>query len=138
MFGSAISFSLILGLLILVGTGCATNRGILTINERESQLNRTGVAVKINKIVDMRHFEPEPSDPSTPSLKRWDEINDKKITERAVARKRNSYGKAMGDILLPEGKTVGGLVESAVIKALRRLSLSGAKGKSTHGIVFHA
>jgi hypothetical protein len=33
---------------------------------------------------------------------------------RAIGRKRNGYGKALGDVVLPEGKTVSGLVESAL------------------------
>jgi hypothetical protein len=34
-----------------------------------------------------------------------------------VARKRNGWGKVLGDILLPEGRTVSDLVEEVVAKA---------------------
>ncbi len=33
---------------------------------------------------------------------------------RAIGRKRNGYGEALGDVVLPEGKTASGLVESAL------------------------
>jgi hypothetical protein len=33
---------------------------------------------------------------------------------RAIGRKKNGYGKALGDVVLPEGKTVSGLAESAL------------------------
>ena len=116
---SFISLSFMLVFLMIVGTGCALNRGILPITERESHVNTTGVPVQIHKIVDMRHFSLSPREASMPSLKYSNEINNKKITERAVARKRNGYGMALGDILLPEGKTVNGLIKSVAIKALR-------------------
>lgn len=38
---------------------------------------------------------------------------------RAIGRKRNGYGKALGDVVLPEGKTVSGLVESALTTGKR-------------------
>ncbi len=41
------------------------------------------------------------------------------ITSRALARKRGSYGNALGDIVLPEGRTVAGLVKGAMQKALQ-------------------
>ena len=56
-----------------------------------------------------------PAQASTPSLKNG-EIEDTKITSRAIARKRNSYGMALGDILLPEGKTVTDVVVNRLTK----------------------
>jgi hypothetical protein len=38
---------------------------------------------------------------------------------RAIARKRNAYGMALGDILLPEGRTVEAVVEEAIAAAFR-------------------
>jgi hypothetical protein len=42
------------------------------------------------------------------------EIKDPNITARAIARKRGGFGKALGDILLPEGRTVTQVVEEAL------------------------
>ena len=53
-----------------------------------------------------------------PSLKNPDEISDPDIKSRAIGRKRGGYGKAFGDILLPEGRTVAQVVREAVTRAL--------------------
>ena len=74
---------------ILFG-GCATNRGIVDVQVEDTANPASGKAVKIVKVVDKRKFELAPGSPSTPSLKNG-EVNDKSITSRAVARKRNAY-----------------------------------------------
>ena len=38
---------------------------------------------------------------------------------RAIARKRNTFGKALGDVLLPEGQTVPKLVGDALTRGFR-------------------
>jgi len=78
----------------------------------------SGPAVKITRVNDIRPFELRPAVASIPSLKDG-QINNKSITSRALARKRNSYGKALGDILLPEGSSVEDLVHSSAKKALQ-------------------
>lgn len=98
--------------------GCATSRGILDVKSDTGVNPLTGQAVKITSVVDNRIFELNPSTASIPSLK-GGEINDKTISSRAIARKRNSYGKALGDILLPEGRTVAMLAQEAVTRAFR-------------------
>ena len=77
-----------------------------------------GPTVRVVAPTDARAFELRPPKPSIPSLKNG-EIDDPSITSRAVARKRNGFGAAMGDILLPEDRTVQMLVEEAVVRALR-------------------
>ena len=99
----------------LLVTGCATSRGVLDIPEVSSATPLQGTALKIVSVTDQRDFQIKPRQADIPSLK-GSEINDFKITSRAIARKRNAYGKALGDILLPEGKTVMGLVESRLSK----------------------
>jgi len=106
------------GLLLVLASGCATNRGVLDVEELESSNPASGDAVSFVRIVDVRDFQIDPSQPSTPSLKN-DEIDDDAITLRAIARKRNGYGKALGDILLPEGKTVIDVVENRLALAFR-------------------
>jgi hypothetical protein len=77
------------------------------------------VFVKITEVRDLRKFDAHPSDLSTPSL--FDaEINNPRITSRAIARKRRaSFSYAGGDIMLPEGSTVAALVRSTAQKALQ-------------------
>ncbi len=102
----------------LIGSGCATNRGILDVRIDVPQDPAAGKAVRIEQVRDKRVFEVAPREASIPSLK-GAEINDQAITSRAIARKRNGYGKAIGDILLPEGRTVEDLVREALTKSFR-------------------
>jgi len=75
-----------------------------------------GKEIYIGSIADKRLFETKPPEPSTPSLDPGEEQGDK-IKLRAIARKRNSYGMGLGDILLPEGKTVNLLIDEALRQA---------------------
>lgn len=101
-----------------IATGCATSRGIVDVRVPEMANPDTATLVKITEVRDLRVFQIKPPQPSTPSLKN-DEVNDRTITRRAVARKRNTYGMALGDILLPAGKSVDQLARSALENALR-------------------
>ncbi len=103
--------------MVVLGSGCATNRGIIDVRVPHIQIPMEGQSVAITRVTDMRKFELAPPEASIPSLKNG-EINDKSITLRAIARKRNGFGKAMGDILLPEGRTVEDLVRESATKAL--------------------
>ena len=108
---------ILLGIAVL-GSGCATTRGVLEIEAEESVNPESGQAVKIVQVVDSREFQIDPPEADIPSLKN-DEIDDPAITSRAIARKRNGFGQALGDILLPEGQTVMDLVSSSLAKGLR-------------------
>ncbi len=112
----------LLVMLVLVGifSGCATNRGIIELNEEVSSNPETGTAIKFVRVSDKRVFQVSPPQANIPSLKYDEDINKPEIKSRAIARKRNAYGKALGDILLPEGKTIMGLVESNLSKGLRQ------------------
>jgi hypothetical protein len=69
--------------------------------------------------VDARKFEAAPSEPSIPSLKEPAQINDPQITSRALGRKRNGYGMAMGDVLLNPPQSASSLVGDALKAGLR-------------------
>jgi len=103
---------------MLILAGCATSRGVMDVKPKSVANPASGPAVTIARVTDRREFQLKPPDPSIPSLKNG-EINDSAITSRAIARKRNGYGKALGDILLPEGRTVEQLVEEALVRGLR-------------------
>lgn len=101
--------------------GCATNRAevdVLRPGDTQTPAPSNGKKVYISA-VDDRVFQIKPSSSDIPSLK-YDEIDDKSITERAIARKRNIFNMAIGDVLLPEGRTVSELVGNAVATAYRQ------------------
>lgn len=108
-------------LLVLI-VGCATNRS--EIDVKVPQLDQANIAPGNGKkvyitAVDERVFEINPRKADIPSLKN-DEITVRSITERAVARKRNGYGKGLGDVLLPSGRTLSALVSESVASAYRQ------------------
>ena len=99
-------------------TGCATNRGIIDVESSVSMNPVDGEAIKFTRVTDKRDFQLKPRQANIPSLKNG-EIDDPSITARAIARKRNTYGKALGDILLPDGKTVMDVVENRLSAGFR-------------------
>ena len=101
--------------------GCATNRAevdVLRPGDTQTPAPSNGKKVYISA-VDDRVFQIKPSSSDIPSLK-YDEIDEKSITELAIARKRNNFNMAIGDVLLPEGRTVSELVGNAVATAYRQ------------------
>ncbi len=106
-------------LAIFITAGCSTSRGIIDISKETSANPQQGQAVKFVRMTDKRVFKLNPRQADIPSLKNG-EIKDISITERAIARKRNGYGKALGDILLPEGKTVMDVVENRLSTGFRK------------------
>jgi hypothetical protein len=56
-----------------------------------------------------------------PSLQNPGEVNSGAITSRAIGRQRGGEGKALGNVLLPDGRTVELVVREAVTKALAEL-----------------
>jgi len=105
--------------LLVFSSSCATTRGELNLVPSIVENPATGPAVRIGAVEDVRRFELAPKEPSTPSLK-GGEIEDLAITSRAIGRKRNAYGKALGDILLPEGRTVAAVARESATNGLRR------------------
>lgn len=100
-------------------TGCATNRGIVSLHlpEEFSQEKSNGKYVLINSVVDNREFQENPKTQKIPSLGFGGaEKTSNIVKKRAIARKRNSFGKAMGDILLEDGQTV----ETVIRESLER------------------
>jgi hypothetical protein len=105
--------------LLFLGAGCATTRGVVDVPVKSISNPASGPAVRIDRVTDRRVFAVDPPQPNTPSLMNDAEIKDPAITSRAVARKRGGFGKALGDVLLPEGRTVMQIVEEALTRSLR-------------------
>lgn len=79
-----------------------------------------GKVVAIRNVKDERVFEQAPTDASVPSLGFEGAAQATDATKaRAIGRKRNGFGKAMGDVLLQDGQTVIGVVRDNLAAALR-------------------
>ncbi|MDQ0702967.1 putative lipoprotein YajG [Pseudomonas sp. W3I7] len=108
---------------LMVLAGCATSRSELDINVASLAATQPVATSNGKKVlistVDERVFEISPRSADIPSLKN-DEVADKSITERAIARKRNGFGKGLGDVLLPSGRTVSQLVNESVAAAYKQ------------------
>ncbi len=109
---------LLVPMILLLATGCATSRGILDVQVQIPVNPDASRAVVIRNVADNRGFELAPSSADIPSLKDGD-IENTAITSRAIARKRNGFGAALGDILLPEGRAVADLVRETLTKTFR-------------------
>ena len=103
---------------VLVLSGCAIGRNVLPVEVDAGGNPPQGIALRIDAVEDARVFIANPPDRETPSLG-GDEIRNKSITSRVVALKRNTLGMTTGDVLLPEGASVAGLVQAAVTRGLR-------------------
>lgn len=110
----------LLPLMIFLLAGCATNRGIVSIDvphDETAAAQQNGPTVYIQSVEDQRIFQDHPKTQDIPSLGFGGlEKADEAIKKRAIARKRNSFGKALGDILLEEGQTV----ETVIADSLRQ------------------
>lgn len=115
--------------------GCALNRSQVDVNGHAGAVPTTaslnGKKVYINA-VDDRVFHAKPATPDNPSVL-FKQIDDKAITERAIARKRNMYGMYIGDVLLQSGHTVPGVVSDAVASAYRQAGYEVVNEPGTSG-----
>jgi len=98
-------------------TGCilATTRTTLDVfaptTHTTSQSSEKEVFV--TPLVDKRVFETRPRRSDTPSLDP-SEDNSRDVELRAIGRKRNGFGKALGDFVMAEGQTVAAVVTESV------------------------
>lgn len=107
----------LLGAVVL--SGCATNRGEMRLDVAQSANGGAGRTAFVDEVVDARVFENEPSDPSVPSLKgKTGASADPAIKAKAIARKRNGFGQALGDIMLEDDQTVVGVTRDLLRAAL--------------------
>jgi hypothetical protein len=93
--------------------GCALGRTTVDVSAPQGTNPSTGKYVRIDSTQDKRTFIVAPPSADMASLDPSGDASEASKA-RAIGRKRNGFGKALGDVVLPEGKTVSGLVESAV------------------------
>lgn len=116
---SAFRNILALPALALALSGCAIGRSTIDLMVAPGEPAGAEKAYVKLQVADQRVFQLNPTDPSVPSLHEED-FNDAKLRARAVARKRNAMGQALGDYALPEGRTVAQVIREAATKALRQ------------------
>ncbi|MCP3941449.1 MAG: hypothetical protein GY710_08210 [Desulfobacteraceae bacterium] len=121
---SSIKIFLAMVTILLFLGGCAANRGIvnLQIPEPNISTNFNGKTIFISSVTDNRIFQQNPISPDIPSLGFGGADNaSNDLKKRAIARKRNGFGKALGDILLEENQTVESIIKKGLIKSFHEL-----------------
>jgi len=121
-------------LILIFLTGCATNRGVVQIQspEKTPHLKSNGKEVYIKSVSDKRVFQENPKTQDIPSLGFGGSSSAKEaIKKRAIARKRNSFGQAMGDILLEEGQTVETVIADILKQAFQETGYKVINSKET-------
>ncbi|RNF82805.1 hypothetical protein [Montanilutibacter psychrotolerans] len=102
---------------------CATNRSqiSLTVPAPADFVVSADKTAVIETVADQRRFEAEPDEPSTPSLKKGrDFALDAEGRKAAIARKRNGYGMAIGDIVLQPPQTIETITRELVASGLQQ------------------
>jgi hypothetical protein len=102
-------------------SACALGESVLEVKPPAPSAKQpvAGAPTVRIEVTDARVFQAAPPDPATPSLDDSSRINDAAATARAIGRKRNGFGKALGDFVLPPGETVLTLTRSTTEKVLR-------------------
>ena len=116
VFIRAVALPFVAGALL---SGCALGRSVIDVDVPQVAAASSGQPVKIVEVKDARVFSASPKDPSQPSLSEAADISNAAITTRAIGRKRNGYGAALGDFVLPENRSVPELVKAAATQALQ-------------------
>jgi hypothetical protein len=103
--------------------GCATSRSEIKLSSPVAMPPGTAISsgqtAVIRSVKDERVFVEAGPDPSTPSLGFEGAAQASAETKaRAIGRKRNGFGKALGDVLLQSGQTVEGVIREHLAAAL--------------------
>jgi len=119
---SKLSHALFVLFFILTLTSCATNRSVLNVTPEEplpsTFLNKSAV---IRSTTDARQFMDKPPTPDIPSLGQGGVLkHNSELRSRAIGRKRNGYGKALGDVFLEENNSVQNLVINTLTNVLNK------------------
>lgn len=121
-------FAALIGAIVSITSGCATNRSEVQLSmpvaPRVQAAAPKGVTVAIRSVKDERVFENGSSDPSIPSLGFY---STQELKSRAIARKRNGFGMALGDVVLQDGQTVPAIVQESLSTAFQQAGYRVAK-----------
>ena len=111
------SLALVAGLV-----ACATGRTVIDLPAppAASVPTAAGQAVRIRSVSDDRVFEDAPRQPSVPSLGEPASRASASTRAHAVARKRNGYGLAQGDVVLSDRADLRDVMRDNVAAALTR------------------
>jgi hypothetical protein len=120
-------------LIILIAlSGCVAGRRTLDLPVPTLSVGpANGMSVAVNEPVDQRLFENKPKSPSTPSVD--GDINNfsKEQLSLMIARQRNTYGAAMGDVALPAGTSVQAKMQTLVENGLKARGFEIGSGSDT-------
>jgi len=109
---------------IVFASGCAVTRSEVPsgVVKTESSTPDNGKQIVIRSVSDDRRFEDAPKVPSIPTMDvdRIAEVSDD-LKLRAIGRKRNGFGRALGDVLLREGEGVDTVVATSLGNAFDAL-----------------
>ncbi|MFC7291592.1 hypothetical protein [Hirschia litorea] len=106
------AFALLLG-------GCVTGTRSVDLAMDSYTNDKTASGeIYIASISDERTFEQKPKEPSTPSVKGTLEDMSKDDLSKLIGRQRNSYGKGMGMVALPEGGTIQNEMRKLLVEGL--------------------
>jgi uncharacterized lipoprotein YajG len=125
----------LVGAAIALQTGCVVGRRTveLPVPTRGASVPTAGT-VYLAGVTDDRDFQNKPSDPSIPSIDGDVTTLSAAAKDQMIGRQRNGFGKAMGDIALPNGdsvtKRVGLLVEQSLIRKGYAVSTDANSGSS--------
>ncbi len=92
-------------------------------------------ALAFVSVTDARHFENRPGDPSTPSIHGDVDAISADERSRFIGRQRNSFGHAMGDIVLPDGRTVQTKIVEIMTEGLKQRGYTVVAGGPGAGTV---
>jgi hypothetical protein len=116
---------LLVAALALIGlaSGCVTGQRSLGVDvpPAESYSKSPGKgSIAIGPVSDARVFENKPDSPSTPSVNGDVKLLSAEAKNTFIGRQRNTWGHAMGDIVLPQGQTVQAKVTDLLREGLKR------------------
>jgi uncharacterized lipoprotein YajG len=117
-------YCFVLVMVLAMMTGCATNRSIVSLERPETgaAVQPSGKTVYIKEVADKREFQDNPPSQEIPSLGfEGASAATDAVKKRAIGRKRNTFGKAIGDFLLEEGQTVESVVGAALRHAFKNM-----------------
>lgn len=115
-------YSLFVLFFIFTLTSCASNRSVLIVTPEDPHsstfLNKSAV---IRSITDARQFMDKPPTPDIPSLGQGGILkHSTELRSRSIGRKRNRYGKSLGDVFLEENNSVQNLVINTLVNVLNK------------------